>query len=346
MPPEYDQPYDIRAFIPPLRRCHHCGESQDNDPTIQLRKCGGCSKILYCSKTCQKEAWPTHTAVSLHALRSPLTVPYTYICYRLLCLHALPVVPVTSSGTSFFGYHSLPALAAALQKFREAHEWSFGALAKILVLTKGGIAWSQNPQKILTIEVAPVKTTGTREHNPSRAFRIESYHFLALDEYFTSEPRAIDEWAKCEPLRNTAIETYGHYPYYAGLLPLNLRIDGLNVTFMEYIPQFWPIPPSRPTPLLANSRTKGGLVRDILGLSYYGINAGIPLRTMGPDPPGMGLAFPGRFVRGQSASWSWTGLFSNWGDYRRGAHRRLDDLLDMIHLRGSHAEIMVAFDSI
>ena len=60
MPPEYDQPYDIRAFIPPLRRCHHCGESQDNDPTIQLRKCGGCSKILYCSKTCQKEAWPTH----------------------------------------------------------------------------------------------------------------------------------------------------------------------------------------------------------------------------------------------------------------------------------------------
>ena len=40
--------------------CHHCGIEETDDRRMQ--KCTGCnsSKILYCSRECQKLAWPSH----------------------------------------------------------------------------------------------------------------------------------------------------------------------------------------------------------------------------------------------------------------------------------------------
>ena len=44
----------------PLRNCDHCGS-----PGRALRKCVGCSLVGYCSKDCQKAAWPEHECVFL-----------------------------------------------------------------------------------------------------------------------------------------------------------------------------------------------------------------------------------------------------------------------------------------
>jgi len=54
-----------------LRGCHKCGVPECND--VQLRECGRCRKVMYCSSECQNADWPVHKQVctqagTMHAL--------------------------------------------------------------------------------------------------------------------------------------------------------------------------------------------------------------------------------------------------------------------------------------
>ena len=103
-----------------------------------------------------------------------------------------------------------------------------------------------------------------------------------------------------EPRRKTVADAYRWYPNYAGLLPVNFFVAGLNVTLLEYYAQFRAACPSSsaPTPLLADEESKKASLEDIVALSAHSIVAGIPLRPMeGSGPEGMLLALSGRFVR-------------------------------------------------
>ena len=250
---------------------------------------------------------------------------------------------------SAFGYSSPEALAAALQVFAEAHSWSLRSLAKAYVLCEGGIEWSQKPQKMPSLLLATAATVGVREHNPARTFRFSSFRFSLVDDEFPSHSTSsqeADRWARWDPLRKKTIDTWSWHPEFAGLLPVVFVIDGLNVGWVQYHPQFRPAHPSSPNPLLVDEEAKMAVLKDIITLSGSSINAGIPLRPAeGSSPEGIMLALPGRFVRGRSASWIWTPLFPSWADYRRGVHRDLDDMFDTHKLRSNTlAESMVAFN--
>ncbi|KAM5542687.1 hypothetical protein V8D89_003648 [Ganoderma adspersum] len=220
-------------------------------------------------------------------------------------------VPLTPTSTarnptdlSSLGYSSLSDLVTALQDFR--------SLAKSLILQHGGIYWSQRPQKILSFRVIPLAAMGIRERNHARTFLINSYSFSILDDLFTANPLAVDEWMGGEPQHTAVADAYRWHPNYTGLLPVNFFVAGLNVTLLEYHPQFRAACPSSPipTPLLADEDSKRALLKDIAALSAHSIVAGIPLRPVeGSGPEGMLLALPGQFVRGQSASWTWTAFF-------------------------------------
>ncbi|PIL30620.1 hypothetical protein GSI_07322 [Ganoderma sinense ZZ0214-1] len=226
------------------------------------------------------------------------------------------------------------------QDFREAHEWSFRSLAKTIVLKHGGI----DPQKLLSLLVVPVAAMGVRERNRARTFHIHSYGLDVLDDIFASNPPAVAEWTALEPRRKTVTDAYRWHPNYAGLLPVNVSVYGLNLTFVEFLPQFRP---SSPTPLLADGDAKEALLENILALAMGSINAGIPLRPVeGSGPEGTLLALPGRFVRGESGSWTWRALFSTWEEYTRGEHGELDNLLDSLGFRHTPAEIMIAFNTL
>ncbi|OSC96365.1 hypothetical protein PYCCODRAFT_88933 [Trametes coccinea BRFM310] len=42
-----------------LFECGHCARCPSN-PAMHLKHCKACQSVMYCSKDCQKAAWPTH----------------------------------------------------------------------------------------------------------------------------------------------------------------------------------------------------------------------------------------------------------------------------------------------
>ncbi|KAJ7759626.1 hypothetical protein B0H16DRAFT_595442 [Mycena metata] len=54
-------PKDIRATRTALHTaCTKCFKNGSDEPSLQLRRCGKCKTVWYCSKECQSQHWPTH----------------------------------------------------------------------------------------------------------------------------------------------------------------------------------------------------------------------------------------------------------------------------------------------
>ena len=52
-------------------RCNHCGAVAQGEV---FQKCGRCKDAYYCSKQCQKEAWPAHKPICNEAVRTKAEV--------------------------------------------------------------------------------------------------------------------------------------------------------------------------------------------------------------------------------------------------------------------------------
>ena len=66
-------------------RCDQCKQA---GTTETLKRCGGCSTMLYCSKECQKAAWNTHKLVSLHHYHCESSLISRFASIHLLCGHS------------------------------------------------------------------------------------------------------------------------------------------------------------------------------------------------------------------------------------------------------------------
>ena len=58
---------DISFFLPDdFSRCNYCGG--DGNKKNKLKRCAGCNLVMYCSKECQRSAWPSHKRVRVLSL--------------------------------------------------------------------------------------------------------------------------------------------------------------------------------------------------------------------------------------------------------------------------------------
>jgi len=65
-PPAKSAPPPAGPFVLDLH-CGHCGKELFNTPGSTDKRCGGCIRVGYCGKECQKAHWPAHKAACAEA---------------------------------------------------------------------------------------------------------------------------------------------------------------------------------------------------------------------------------------------------------------------------------------
>ena len=54
----------LYTVAPDPKRCGECQmEGNQGQGQKQLKRCAGCEYVVYCSKECQRAAWPAHKYV-------------------------------------------------------------------------------------------------------------------------------------------------------------------------------------------------------------------------------------------------------------------------------------------
>ncbi|RDX52841.1 hypothetical protein OH76DRAFT_129706 [Lentinus brumalis] len=289
-----------------LRRCQECGQAQDAEHRLQ--RCAGCFHILYCSKTCQKKAWKTH---------------------KLLCSTNAGIIERSDSipqpQLEGLGFESFSKFTDVFRQWSDAHKNALYMCAKVVVMQRGGIAWSQNPQKMLAFFVTPRRSGNLLSlRNPSLMFQLQTMHLFDLEEHMAMSPDVRTKWEHDAPVRASMDAKFTTHPLYAGLLPTVTTIDGIDMVRLDYLTQFHPNPSLAPLAACV-APVRDIVLEDILHLALGSINAGFPLRPEGSGPSQQFL--PGHFVRDQFTH-TWQPLFADWTQYRRGQHKGLDETLD------------------
>ncbi|KAI1783177.1 hypothetical protein LXA43DRAFT_1102891 [Ganoderma leucocontextum] len=110
----------------------------------KLKKCGGCSVVLYCSTKCQTEAWPTHK----HMCRSR-----------------------SKEEAARLGYTSAVSVARTLHTWVAMHAWSLRTIAEAFAHTDGGVDHHLKNQRAIVFVLFPRKPDGASDSdNPAGAF--------------------------------------------------------------------------------------------------------------------------------------------------------------------------------
>ncbi|TFK88280.1 hypothetical protein K466DRAFT_77323 [Polyporus arcularius HHB13444] len=250
-----------------LRRCNRCFSPQTAG--VRLRRCGGCSTVVYCSLECQKVQWPLH---------KPLCrAETTEDAAKVAC----------------YGYASLGAFSRDLDDFMDAHEWAF----RMLITMERQLQRDRNPDvpfselPMLLRFSLRCQTTRSDTHqlrNPAMLFALVSQTFEDLDAFARKNKNT---YAQTASTRESAHRNFvREFPHYTGqIFAVEHRVPGTNHASMHFYPIETPLAPALGTP-----QQRRPISEDMVDFCKRSINDGFP---MGMNVSGGFLAYPGTFVR-------------------------------------------------
>ncbi|KAI0767208.1 hypothetical protein C8Q74DRAFT_1219145 [Fomes fomentarius] len=144
----------LYSQVQTVNRCAYClnGPAQLGRP---VKRCRGCALEMYCSRECQRAAWPSHKPHCKAAARSSPAIQ--------LVLDRL-------------GYPTVMSLADALRDWLEIHKHALQIMATISAHLNGGIEHNlQSPERAFVMYVdVREHILGNLNDNPAARFRIEN----------------------------------------------------------------------------------------------------------------------------------------------------------------------------
>ncbi|OJT13478.1 hypothetical protein TRAPUB_9972 [Trametes pubescens] len=278
--------------------CHKCRQPPRDGS--KLRKCGGCTGILYCSKECQKAAWPAH---------------------RVFCLHIADTArdfSLNDHEVQRFGYASCAAFTRTMSEFITAHTWAVDTTVEVQALLQNGPALALPhggpQQQLYLIELAcadgPLAPRPAR--NPAAAFKVAKHGFMPLEEYLRTDDAQNAAQTHAAFLRELSMThaalSAQNYPLYAGLMPVMFEVSGVLAHLSRRVPIF------RPIHARALDAVTTAALGDLVRLCVGSINGGAPLGNVDIERPH--FAIPGQFAR-RDGKWAWTRQYKDWAHYHR-----------------------------
>ncbi|EIW60890.1 uncharacterized protein TRAVEDRAFT_64202 [Trametes versicolor FP-101664 SS1] len=297
-----------------LRKCEKCNKGQQEG--LKLRKCAGCSSVMYCSKECQKESWAKHKA----------------FCQRFKTDAAF--LAFRDMEAQQFGYESAVALSQAMTDFTEAHAWALEHATIAHCYLRSGpsmdIALQEPRTEMLRFRFQCQTTPDTprAQRNPSTTFKLLDQGFFPFSYYmdgYSRNSQLIGDTLKlCRDTHEKNLKDLKkRRPDYVGVVPVMYTDVTISVQLYLMVPIFRP-----PRQLVMDNFMKAAL-HDFTRFCAWTINTGIPLRAVNPRTvPYYGR--PGRVVRPKGKGWTWEPLFDDWASYEedRVSCRRLPGLTE------------------
>ncbi|KAI1783173.1 hypothetical protein LXA43DRAFT_956582 [Ganoderma leucocontextum] len=152
--------------------CDGCRAEPDEAAGVKLKKCTGCSAVLYCSKKCQIDAWPTH---------------------RSMCREQ-------SKGTTTpLGYSSTASVANALKRWTNIHVWTMQTIIDATAHKMGGgIDDHLENQHAIVVVLSPGKPDPSDPNNPAKAFQLAEVSLVRKDQ----REFLVSQWPYIESICN------------------------------------------------------------------------------------------------------------------------------------------------
>ncbi|KAM5542696.1 hypothetical protein V8D89_003657, partial [Ganoderma adspersum] len=253
----------------------------------KLKKCGGCSVVLYCSKECQIRAWPTHK----------------HVCGSR-----------SKELAAQLGYSSAVSAASALKRWAYIHLWALRTIAEVTAhQTGGGVDNHLENQRAIVFVLSPGNPDAHGSDNPSMAFQVEGCGIVHKDEreFLRSQWPLIE--STCKGMTEAMGENLGDAErrVFAGFIPAAFYFETTGmVSFHQY--PLYRLQADRGSPSCKSEHTKEEhlLFEDIKTCCAESINCGLVLRAPGGDDnqplPDVGVFKP------QRKSWLWTSLDWRW----------------------------------
>ncbi|KAI9056941.1 hypothetical protein FKP32DRAFT_1427830 [Trametes sanguinea] len=285
-----------------LPHCGHCSRKESSESDIKLKRCNGCHAAVYCSKECQKAAWPGHRD-TCHSVRS---------------------LKREDAPESYAGYDTPVVLINAIKAWLQKQHDTFRFLARATVLMSCNVEQvfaTPEPSRFLVIQIAPGTHPTAENWNPGNAFRFVGGSITEKTVARSVMPLSDERWnewmtgcrRKGERYRQSA-PSESSLPFL-GTIPTIVIVNPFLITMLDSFHIHGLRYPHRvPTPLDQKSRPA---FDDIVNMCTWSVDEGCVLR----HPTGRdGSVFTpdvGVYVR-KGKNWKWEPLKDfNWAAYTR-----------------------------
>ncbi|KAI0754115.1 hypothetical protein C8Q80DRAFT_1265807 [Daedaleopsis nitida] len=275
-------------------KCHNCGEAGtnagDSRSKTLLRKCAGCSVALYCSKQCQKTAWPAHKLY----------------CRRPDPCHGQP----DNADDHSSDVVNVPIVGAEnLRRFHSMHNWAIRIMCQIIVHLQhngsGAEAFRREPI-IMRIEVEHVpcqRGSPWRTGKPWNCFALKNVSWRTVEDCERTGCKTAQMWKATQETEqykeNIANDRAEYGDRYIGALPIIFYMNNSEVSLLLMLPML-----ALRHPDVLQGEAERGALKDLKALCMGYTNAGIPLQLFAKDAH---YALPAKIVKEQK-EWRWLPL--------------------------------------